>query len=158
MNHTVGIAEMKVSAEPDDILATYALGSCVGVSLYDPVGRVGGLIHCMLPLSRIDPAKAERNPLMYVDTGMGALLQALFDHGAQRKNLVAKVAGASRIMDADGVFNIGERNYTVVRKVLWKNEILIAGEDVGGSAPRTMYLHLDTGRTVLKMGGEQKEI
>jgi chemotaxis protein CheD len=158
LNHTVGIAEMKVSAEPGDILATYALGSCVGVSLYDPVGRVGGMIHCMLPLSRIDPAKAERNPLMYVDTGMGVLLQAMFDQGAQRKTLVAKVAGASRIMDAGGVFNIGERNYTVVRKVLWKNEILIAGEDVGGSAPRTMYLHLDTGRTVLKMGGEEKEI
>lgn len=158
MNHIVGIAEMKVSADPGDILATYALGSCVGVTLYDPVGRVGGLIHCMLPLSRIDPEKAERNPLMYVDTGMSLLLQAMFDKGAQRKTLVAKVAGASRIMDAGGVFNIGERNYTVVRKVLWKNEILIAGEDVGGSAPRTMYLYLDTGRTVLKMGGEEKEI
>jgi chemotaxis protein CheD len=158
VNHTVGIAEMKVSADPGDVLATYALGSCVGVSLYDPVGRVGGLIHCMLPLSRIDPAKAEKNPLMYVDTGMSVLLQAMFDQGAQRKSLVAKVAGASRIMDAGGVFNIGERNYTVVRKVLWKNEILIAGEDVGGSVPRTMYLYLDSGRTLLKMAGEEKEL
>jgi chemotaxis protein CheD len=158
VNHTVGIAEMKVSADPGDVLVTYALGSCVGVSLYDPVGRVGGLIHCMLPLSRIDPAKAEKNPLMYVDTGMSVLLQAMFDQGAQRKSLVAKVAGASRIMDAGGVFNIGERNYTVVRKVLWKNEILIAGEDVGGSVPRTMYLYLDSGRTLLKMAGEEKEL
>ncbi len=158
MNHTVGIAEMKVSNDPGDVLATYALGSCVGVSLYDPVGRVGGLIHCMLPLSRIDPVKAERNPLMYVDTGMSVLLQTMFDHGAQRKSLVAKVAGASRIMDAGGIFNIGERNYTVVRKVLWKNDILIAGEDVGGSLPRTMYLYLDSGRTVLKVAGEEKEL
>jgi chemotaxis protein CheD len=158
MNHVVGIAEMKVADEPEAILATYALGSCVGLSLFDAGAGIGGLIHCMLPLSRIDPAKAGRNPLMFVDTGVPALLQALFDRGAQRKRLVAKVAGASKIMDSDGVFNIGERNYTVLRKVLWKNDILVSGEDVGGSAPRTMYLHVGSGRTVLKMGGEEKEI
>jgi chemotaxis protein CheD len=158
MNRTVGISEMQISQDPGDVLATYALGSCVGLSLYDSQARVGGLIHCMLPLSRIDPAKAERNPLMYVDTGVPALLQAMFDLGAQRKTLVAKVAGGSKIMDANGVFNIGERNHTVLRKVLWKNDILVAGEDVGGNAPRTMYLHMDSGRTILKVSGEEKEI
>jgi chemotaxis protein CheD len=158
MNRTVGISEMQISQDPGDVLATYALGSCVGLSLYDFQARVGGLIHCMLPLSRIDPAKAERNPLMYVDTGVPAMLQAMFDLGAQRKTLVAKVAGGSKIMDANGVFNIGERNHTVLRKVLWKNDILVAGEDVGGNAPRTMYLHMDSGRTILKVSGEEKEI
>ncbi len=158
MNHTVGIAEMHVSRDPGEVIATYALGSCVGLSLYDSQARVGGLIHCMLPLSRIDPAKAERNPLMYVDTGVTVLLQALFDLGAQRKSLSAKVAGGSKIMDANGVFNIGERNYTVLRKVLWKNDILVSGEDVGGSIPRTMYLHMDSGKTILKAGGQEKEI
>jgi chemotaxis protein CheD len=158
MNRTVGISEMQISQDPGDVLATYALGSCVGLSLYDSQARVGGLIHCMLPLSRIDPAKAERNPLMYVDTGVPAMLQAMFDLGAQRKTLVAKVAGGSKIMDANGVFNIGERNHTVLRKVLWKNDILVAGEDVGGNAPRTMYLHMDSGRTILKVSGEEKEI
>jgi chemotaxis protein CheD len=158
MNRTVGISEMQISQDPGDVLATYALGSCVGLSLYDSQARVGGLIHCMLPLSRIDPAKAERNPLMYVDTGVPAMLQAMFDLGAQRKTLVAKVAGGSKIMDANGVFNIGERNHTVLRKVLWKNDILVAGEDVGGNAPRTMYLHMDSGRTILKVSGAEKEI
>ncbi len=158
MNRTVGIAEMHVSRDPEEVLATYALGSCVGLSLYDSAARVGGLIHCMLPLSRIDPAKAERNPLMYVDTGVPALLQALFDLGAQRKTLAAKVAGGSKIMDANGVFNIGERNYTVLRKVLWKNDILISGEEVGGSIPRTMYLYMASGKTVLKAAGEEKEL
>lgn len=158
MNRTVGIAEMHVSRDPDEVLATYALGSCVGLSLYDSQARVGGLIHCMLPLSRIDPAKAERNPLMYVDTGVPALLQALFDLGAQRKTLAAKVAGGSKIMDANGVFNIGERNYTVLRKVLWKNDILISGEEVGGSVPRTMYLYMASGKTILKAAGEEKEL
>lgn len=158
MNHVIGISEMQVSSDSRDVLVTYALGSCVGLSLYDPATRVGGLIHCMLPLSKIDPQKAAKNPAMFVDTGVQTLLQALFDLGAQRSTLQAKAAGASRIMDADGVFNIGERNHTVLRKVLWKNSILIAAEDVGGSAPRTMYLHMDTGRTVLRMGGTEKEI
>jgi chemotaxis protein CheD len=158
MNVIVGISEMSVSADPAEVLATFALGSCVGLTLFDPVARVGGLIHCMLPLSRIDAAKAERNPLMFVDTGVPALLQALFDRGAQRRNLVAKVAGASAIMDSAGVFNIGERNHTVLRKVLWKNEIMVAAEDVGGSVPRTLYLHIDSGKTVLRAGGTQREL
>jgi chemotaxis protein CheD len=158
MSHIVGISEMKVSRDPEDVLATYALGSCVGLSLFDPSTRIGGLIHCMLPLSRIDQGKAGRNPFMFVDTGVPAMLQALFDLGAQRKNLVAKVAGASKIMDVNSVFNIGERNHTVLRKVLWKNNILVSGEDVGGNVPRTMYLHMDTGKTVLKVSGQEKEI
>ena len=158
MSAIVGISEMRISDDPGEVLVTYALGSCVGLTLFDPVTRTGGLLHSMLPLSKIDPAKAARNPQMFVDTGVSALLQALFDRGAQRKNLVAKVAGASNIMDANGVFNIGERNHTVLRKVLWENDILVSGEDVGGSSPRTMYLHLDTGKTVLKMQGTEKEI
>lgn len=158
MSAIVGISEMRISDDPGEVLVTYALGSCVGLTLYDPVTRTGGLLHSMLPLSKIDPAKAARNPQMFVDTGVSALLQALFDRGAQRKDLVAKVAGASNIMDANGVFNIGERNHTVLRKVLWKNDILVSGEDVGGSTPRTMYLRMDTGKTVLKVQGTEKEI
>lgn len=158
MNHVVGISEMHVSKDPSEVLVTYALGSCVGLSLYDPASRVGGLIHCMLPLSKTDLQKAARMPAMFVDTGVQALLQTLFDMSAGRSTLKAKVAGGSRIMDAEGVFNIGERNHTVLRKVLWKNNILITAEDVGGSAPRTMYLHMDTGRTVLRVGGTEKEL
>jgi chemotaxis protein CheD len=158
MSVIIGISEMRITSDSRDVLATFALGSCVGLTLYDRETGIGGLIHCMLPLSKIDPAKASGNPYMFVDTGVQAMIQAMFDMGAQRKTLVAKVAGASRIMDAKGVFNIGERNHTVLRKVLWKNNILVAGEDVGGSSPRTMYLHMDTGKTILKMAGEEKEL
>lgn len=158
MRITVGISEMAVSTEPGETLITYSLGSCVGLSLYDTAARVGGLIHSMLPLSKIDPAKAALSPCMFVDTGIPALLQALFDRGAQRKTLVAKVAGGSHIMDDKGIFNIGERNCTVLRKLLWKNEILVSGEDVGGSVPRTMSLDMESGRTTLKMQGREVEI
>lgn len=158
MKITVGISEMAISSDPAETLITYSLGSCVGLSLYDSALRIGGLIHSMLPLSKIDPAKAKAAPCMFVDTGVPALLQAMFDRGAQRKTLVAKIAGGSHIMDEKGIFNIGERNCTVLRKLLWKNEILVSGEDVGGSVPRTMSLELETGRTTLKIQGREVEI
>jgi len=158
VNHTIGISEMKVSSRPEDILVTYSLGSCIGVSLYDPAIQVGGLIHCMLPLSKIDPPKAEANPCMFTDTGVALLLQAVFDMGAERKRLVAKVAGAASFLDEKEMFRIGERNYTVLRKILWKNDILIAAEDIGGTISRTMYLYIAGGQTVVKSGGREVEL
>jgi len=155
---TVGISEMLVRSGGEEVLVTYSLGSCVGLALYDPAIRAGGLIHCMLPLSKIDPAKAQAAPAMFVDTGVPALLQALFDLGAEKKRLVAKVAGASSLLDEKGLFKIGERNYTVLRKLLWKNDILIAAEEVGGTAARTMYLHMATGRTVIRSQGQEREL
>ena len=155
---TVDISDMKVSKRSDDILVTYSLGSCVALSLYDPVVGVGGLIHCMLPLSKIDPVKARANPYMFTDTGVQALLQAVFDMGAKRENLVTKVAGRARLLDSKNLFRIGERNYTVLRKVLWKNNILITSEDVRGTISRTVYLYMDTGRTTIKSGGKEVEL
>jgi chemotaxis protein CheD len=149
---------MAISHSPEETLITYSLGSCVGLSLYDADAGVGGLIHSMLPLSKLDPAKAAANPCMFVDTGVPALLQALFDLGARKATLVAKVAGGSAIMDENGVFKIGERNCTVLRKLLWKNDILVSGEDLGGSVPRTMSLSMATGRTVLKIAGQEREL
>jgi chemotaxis protein CheD len=146
---------MKVSSNPGDVIVTYSLGSCIGLTLYDPVAQVGGMIHCMLPLSKIDPARAVTNPEMFADTGIPLLIQTLYDMGAQKKRLIAKVAGASSLLDERGTFKIGERNYLVLRKVLWKNEILIAAEDVGGTLARTLYLHIRNGYTLLRaQGGE----
>jgi len=97
-------------------------------------------------------------PPMFVDTGVPALLQTLFDMCAERRLLVAKVAGCAQLLDEKKLFRIGERNHTVLRKILWKNDILIAAEDVGGAAPRTMSLHMDTGMTVLKIRGREVEL
>ena len=155
---TVGISEMLVTQSVDDVLITYSLGSCIGVTLYDAEAKVGGLIHCMLPLSRIDPERAKRQPPMFTDTGVPALLQEVLNRGASRKRLVAKVAGAAAPLTDNGVFKIGERNYTVLRKVLWKNEILIAAEDVGGTTARTMALYMDSGKTTIRSGGVEKEL
>lgn len=156
MEIVVGVSEMVVSDGPDDVLVTYSLGSCIGLTLYDARAGVGGMLHAQLPLSSLDPGRAQVQPQMFVDTGVSALLQALFDLGARREDVVAAVAGASVCMDPQRRFRIGERNYMVLRKLLWKNEILIAAEDVGGTGSRTMYLEMASGRTLIKAEGRTR--
>jgi chemotaxis protein CheD len=158
VNHVIGIAEMQVSNRREDVLVTYSLGSCIGLTLYDPQAGVGGMIHCMLPLSKMDEGKARANPTMFTDTGVLTLLQSVFNMGAERKNLVAKVAGGAMLLDEKGLFRIGERNQAVLRKVLWKNNILIASEEVGGTIPRTLTLYMADGRTTVKTHGVEKNL
>lgn len=153
MQKIVGIAEMKVSDRPGNVLVTYSLGSCIGLTLYDYEIGLGGLIHCMLPVSKTDPEKAARVPCTFVDTGVPALLQAMFDLGATRKTLTARVAGASNLLDRKGMFRIGERNYAMLKKVLVKNRIEIVGEHVAGTVARTMFLCISNGATYVKTLG-----
>jgi len=155
---TVGISEMWISRLKGEVLVTYSLGSCVALSLYDPAIGAAGLIHCMLPQGSIDPEKARRSPAMFVDVGVQALLDQMVTLGSSRRSLIAKVVGGANVFDDRGMFRIGERNYTTLRKILWKNEILIAAEDVGGTKPRTMYVSVSTGRVILRTGTEQAEL
>src|SRR5690349_3912934 len=126
MRIVVSVSELAFSGSPEDMLVTYSLGSCIGLTLYDPVAGVGGLLHAMMPVSTLDPIRGERQPAMFVDTGVASLLQSLFEMGAQRRSLVATVAGGACAMDGNHTFRIGERNFTVLRRMLWKNDILIA--------------------------------
>ncbi len=136
----------------------YSLGSCLGITVYDPVAHIGGMIHCMLPVSKIDPEKAQQTPAMFVDTGVPALFQEAYRLGAEKSRMIVKVAGGSRILDDDGTFKIGRRNYATLRKILWKHNVLIAAEDVGGSFPRTMYLEIDTGKVIVRSRGKRTEL
>lgn len=154
MERIVGIGEMCVSACREEKLITYSLGSCVGLTLFDPVRGVGGMLHAKLPVSRLDPERAAQNPALFADTGVSSLLSALFELGAKRRDLIACLAGATNMMDRQDLFRIGERNQMVVRKVLWKNDILIAAEDLGGTASRTMYLDMSSGETLLRVYGK----
>ena len=158
MQATVGISEMRVSNNPDDVLVTYSLGSCIGVAFYDEKVQVGGLVHIMLPLSRIDPRKAQDVPCMFADTGIPHILHAMFDMGAEKKRIIAKVAGAAKLLDNKNTFRIGERNRIVLRKILWKNNILISAEDTGGSIARTMFLDIGSGRVHLKAKGQHYDL
>ncbi len=157
-NITVDISDMKIATKPDDVIVTYSLGSCVGLTLYDPIAGIGGMIHCMLPLSKIDKEKAKLKPYMFVDTGVADMLGKLYALGVQRQNIIAKVAGAGSPLGKEETFRIGQRNYTILRKFLWKNNILIEKEDVGGSKARTLYLYLKDGRTTVKSEGKEVEL
>ena len=95
----VGLAELAVSNNPSAVLTTYSLGSCLGVAIYDPVVKVGGLLHAMLPDSSIDPAKAAAQPGMFLDTGLPALLREACGMRADKRRLRIYVAGGAQIMD-----------------------------------------------------------
>jgi chemotaxis protein CheD len=97
-------------------------------------------------------ARAQR-PATFVDTGVAALLAELLGLGASRRHLVACVAGAATLLDDDRLFDVGRRNHLVLRKMLWKNGILVAAEDVGGNCSRTLWLDTADGRTGLKRQG-----
>lgn len=151
----VDIADMKISRNPSDTLVTYSLGSCVGVAMYDPLLKVGSMIHCMLPLSRIDKEKAQQRPYMFVDTGVTRMLNNLFEAGVRKSRVKVCVAGGAHVLNNDSIFRIGERNYTVLRKILWKNDMLISVRDVGGNVSRTIRLHLGSGRFSVKSEGQE---
>ncbi len=160
MMYTVGVADMKVCTKRDDLIITHALGSCLGVAVYDPLACVGGLLHVMLPLSEIDPEKAERNPLMFVDTGFPSLLAECFKHGAQKQRLEIRVAGGANSHEGkkEDLFQIGRRNFIILRQLLWKNGLLMRSHDVGGTNSRTMSLEIGTGRVTIKSNGQMKNL
>ncbi len=154
----VGISDMKVSNNTKEILITYSLGSCLGVVLYDPVAHVAGLLHSMLPLSKIDPLKAKTSPWMFVDTAVPLLFKEAYKLGAEKKRIIVKAVGCSSLLDEQGFFKIGERNFTVLRKLLWKNNILIEKQDIGGNHSRTVSIAVGSGRVILKAKGEENEL
>jgi chemotaxis protein CheD len=151
----VDIADMIISENPQETLVTYSLGSCLGITFYDPSIPIGGMIHCMLPLSKIDPQKAKERPAMFVDTGVQQLLRHLFQRGLRKARTLVNVAGGAHVLDNQGLFKIGERNFTVLRKILWKNNMLMNIQDVGGNTSRTIRLDIGTGRFVIKTGGQE---
>lgn len=156
--HHVSIAELKISSSPEDILVAPNLGSCLGIAVYDHSKRRGGLVHCLLPLSKADPEKAAKNPCMFVDTGFTILLENMLSEGADKKKLSIVAVGGANINDTNNVFEIGKRNQTVLRKLLWKNGLLLKAEHIGESVSRTLSLHIDTGQTFLRVNGETFEL
>lgn len=154
----VGISDLKVSGNIDDVLITYALGSCIGVAVYDPRVRVGGLLHFMLPDSSIDSNKAKVNPAMFADTGIPFLFKSCYRLGAEKRRMIVKIAGGAKIMDDANYFRIGQKNITALRKIFWKNNVLIDGEDTGKSNNRTVQLNISTGRVVIKTPDGLKEL
>ena len=154
----VGMADCRLSDQPGQVLITYALGSCIGLAVHDPKVAVGGLLHFMLPDSSIDPVRSQENPYMFADTGIPLLLSQVCVRGASRQRLVVHAVGGAQMMDQDGVFEIGKRNYLAMRRILWKAGLLLRGEVVGGMNSRTMRLEIGSGKLWLQEAGVGREL
>lgn len=143
----VGISDLNIARQPD-VLATYALGSCVGVCLIDAVHNIGGLAHIMLPWS--NEASNNVNYRRYADTGIIELIKLMRLNGASG-SLAAKIAGGAQMFNGNlNTFNIGARNVSAVKSVLNDNNIQIIAEDTGENYGRTIFFDVKTGSLQVK--------
>ncbi|MGN0620576.1 MAG: chemotaxis protein CheD [Porcipelethomonas sp.] len=140
----IGISDLNVTKAPG-ILATYALGSCVGICLMDKTHNIGGLAHIMLPSSK-ETSKASDNLRRYADTGIAELINTMTRQGAGISHITAKIAGGAQMFQTQlQTFNIGERNVASVKKVLASYNIRIIAEDTGSNYGRTVFFDVSTG-------------
>ena len=153
----VGIGDCKVSNDPEDILVTHALGSCIAVMIHDPVARVSGLLHYMLPESSLDPAKAKLKPFMFADTGIPELFHWTYALGGVKSRLVVMAAGGAQMLDPNGTFNIGKKNQLAMRKIFWKAGVLVRKEEIGGVDSRTVRIEVATGKVMLRTSGSVEQ-
>ena len=149
----VAVSDAKVSGDVGTLLVTYALGSCIGVCLHDGTAGLAGLLHYQLPSSALNPDRAREHPMMFADTGLAQLLQAMERQGGVGRRMTVKLAGGAAMLNDSKMFSIGRRNYTAIRKVLWEHGMLIHREDVGGDAPRTVSLRVADGAVTVKANG-----
>jgi len=148
----VGIGDCQLSQDPQATIITYALGSCIAIAVYDPVTKVGGLLHYLLPDSTIDAEKAQRNPFMFADTGIPELFHRAYRMGANKQRLIVTVAGGAQVMSSE-YFNIGKRNQLAAKKILWRAGVLVRHEETGGESSRTVRMELATGQIFLRTAG-----
>lgn len=146
----VGVGDLASSNNTNVVISTFALGSCVGIVVYDSVAKVGGLIHIMLPDSNLSPQKAEKQPAMFADTGIPLLFRNLQGLQAERGRLRAFVAGGASVISGSDMFKIGERNIAAVKQFVNAYQIKVVKADVGGVNNRTVHLNVGTGEVCLK--------
>jgi len=154
----VHVSDAKVSNDLSEVLATYSLGSCIAVCLYDRATHIGGMLHYQLPDSKQDPKRAKTKPLMFADTGMKILVEKLMSMGANKKRMQIKIAGGASMDTGPKGFDIGKRNHLAIRKILWKNGMFIDAEDVGGASPRNMYMNMADGAVTVRSNALEKSL
>ena len=146
----VGMADYKVGRSPSTLIS-YGLGSCIGVSLYDPIKKVGGLLHIMLPDST--QARSSDNPAKFADTGIPLMINDVVALGATKARLVAKLAGGAQMFafsNASDIMKVGNRNAETCKQILRRNGIKIIAEDTGGNYGRTVSIDLSNGSYKVK--------
>ena len=148
---SVGIGQFAVTKDPADVLVAYGLGSCIGISCYDPVARVAGLAHILLPASE-GKRPEQREPARYADTGIDRLVTEMSALGAMPRRTIVKLAGGASVLGPQNAekFKIGQRNAEAIRDHLKRHGISPAATDLGGMKGRTLELHPATGKTYVR--------
>ncbi len=155
----VGIGELAVSNQPDEVIVTHALGSCIAVCIFDPVAAVAAMLHFLLPESRINPERARLQPAAFADTGIPLLFQTAYRYGLDKRRAIVKLAGGAETADVNGsAFMTGRRNALAARNLLWRNGVLIRAHDVGGNNARTVRMAVEDGRVQIFNGCEFREL
>lgn len=154
----VGMADLNICKAPD-VITTLGLGSCIGLVFYDPVSKVGGMVHYMLP----DSTKVRNNSNIakFGDTGIQELYKRVIAAGANKGRMVAKIAGGAKMFEVSGlseVGNIGARNTEAAKLKLKELGIRLVAEDTGLNYGRTVELHCDTGEFYIKSVGKPLKI
>ncbi|MBQ5734307.1 MAG: chemotaxis protein CheD [Lachnospiraceae bacterium] len=157
----VGMADLAVCKYPD-ALTTLGLGSCVGIALYDPVTKVSGLAHIMLPDST--KIKNNQNIAKFADTGIEELIKQMIKIGASKTRLVAKIAGGAQMFafktstsQANDMMQVGARNVEAVKAVLKKEGIRLLAEDTGLNYGRTIEFYSENGQLLIKRVGKESK-
>ena len=151
----IGIGDMKVLRQSGTLI-TYALGSCIGITLYDPVIKLGGLLHIMLPKAGDQGAAT---PFKFADTGIREMIRKMAAYGGISRRYVCKIAGGAQMFQMTGpIGNIGERNIASVREELAAQQIRIQGEDVGKNYASTMLMDVSTGTVRVRTMGRNEII
>ncbi|MEA4932517.1 MAG: chemotaxis protein CheD [Lawsonibacter sp.] len=149
----VGIADMKMAQRGGELI-TYALGSCIGICLYDPAVQLAALIHIMLPLNM---EAGRKNPMKYADSGIRETLRQMEGQGGLRPRITAKIAGGARMFEVSGggsLGNIGQRNIESVHLILKRENIRLLAEDTGGTIARTLSFNPTTGQGRIRSYGK----
>lgn len=148
----VGIGQMAVSRDPDEALVAYGLGSCIGMAVYDPLSKVAGMVHVLLPASE-GREPDEREPARYADIAVARLMAAMQQAGALRGRLEVKIAGGAAVLGRANAekFKIGERNAEAILDQLRRLGLRPVAQDVGGTQGRTLELHVATGRSFVRL-------
>jgi len=148
----VGLGELAVSKEPQMVLTCIGLGSCIALCAYDPVAKIGGMAHMLLPTCK-SKNEVSGLPSKYIDTGAPLLIKRMVKNGATIPNLIIKYTGGARMLSIPGEnshLDIGQRNIEAIKVTLDQEKLRVCGSDVGGGFGRSIQFYLDTGRIVVK--------
>jgi chemotaxis protein CheD len=155
----VGLGEQAISRSPEDVLVAYGLGSCMGVALIDPVSKVSGLLHAVLPRATDGIQNKELNPYKFVESGIESLIAALVKEGANKARLTVRLVGGANMLMSTGVtrsFDIGTRNIEAAYSTLSRLKLPVSAAEIGGHLGRTVRVYVGESRVTVRVAGEKE--